>query len=52
MCVFVSSATCQRTRKTSTLYANAYSQDYAVNQDQKYKEGKYILERQLLVDVQ
>ena len=27
-------------------------QEYAYEQSQKYKEGKYILERQLLVDVQ
>jgi len=26
--------------------------DFACNPEQKYKEGKYILERQLLVDVQ
>ena len=27
-------------------------QDYAYEPSQKYKEGKYILERNLLVDVQ
>ena len=27
-------------------------QEYAYEPSQKYKEGKYILERQLLVDVQ
>jgi len=29
-----------------------WSQDKAYEQSQKYKEGKYILERNLLVDVQ
>lgn len=37
----------------ASIPANMLSeQEYAYEPSQKYKEGKYILERQLLVDVQ
>ena len=34
------------------LYSHAHPQDRAYEESQKYKEGKFILERALLVDVQ
>lgn len=34
------------------VVSNSSVQDRAYEQSQKYKEGKYILERNLLVDVQ
>ena len=41
-----------RSGLTRDLMRVGTKQDFAYDQAQKYKEGKYILERNLLVDVQ
>jgi hypothetical protein len=38
--------------KNHAYGSHLYTQDKAFEPSQKYKEGKYILERNLLVDVQ
>jgi hypothetical protein len=41
-----------KSEKNHAYGSHLYTQDKAFEPSQKYKEGKYILERNLLVDVQ